>query len=119
MSRDRRSQVEGLYHRAAGQGKGQRAAFLREACAGDDALRREVESLLEKTDSAGPTSVPTLEMSGKASARQAGADPTPRPSDTPRSRRAPWWLYVVATSYVALFTLIPYLVIWGLRTFWD
>src|SRR5262245_19818263 len=28
-------------------------------------------------------------------------------------RKVPWWMYVVAAAYVALFALVPYLVIWG------
>ena len=29
------------------------------------------------------------------------------------SQRVPWWMYVVAASYLAFFAFIPYLVIWG------
>ena len=39
-------QIEKLYHSALEHEPRQRAAFLRQACAGDEALRREVESLL-------------------------------------------------------------------------
>jgi len=46
MERDRWPRVEELYHAAAARAEGERAAFLAEACAGDDVLRREVESLL-------------------------------------------------------------------------
>jgi eukaryotic-like serine/threonine-protein kinase len=45
-SPDRWRLVERLYHEALSREEDQRAAFLREACVGDDALRREVESLL-------------------------------------------------------------------------
>jgi serine/threonine protein kinase/Tol biopolymer transport system component len=45
-SPDRWRQVERLYHDALARAEGERAAFLRLACAGDDALQREVESLL-------------------------------------------------------------------------
>jgi hypothetical protein len=38
--------VERLYHAAVAQPVDRRAAYLAEACAGDEALRREVESLL-------------------------------------------------------------------------
>ena len=38
--------VERLYHEALSRPVEGRAAFLAEACAGDDKLRREVESLL-------------------------------------------------------------------------
>jgi serine/threonine protein kinase len=43
---DRWEDVERLYHAALARADGERARFLREACAGDEALRREVESLL-------------------------------------------------------------------------
>src|SRR6516162_5536227 len=46
MTSDRWRRIEELYHSAREQEGSQRAAFLKEACAGDDALRREVESLL-------------------------------------------------------------------------
>ena len=48
VNADRWQHVERLYHDALARDEGEaRAAFLREACGGDEALRREVESLLE------------------------------------------------------------------------
>src|SRR6516225_2356792 len=44
--------VDELYHAARARDAGQRAAFLADACAGDEALRREVESLLAQPASA-------------------------------------------------------------------
>ncbi len=50
---DRWRQVEDLFHRALEREEPDRSAFLDQACAGDEALRREVESLLaERTESA-------------------------------------------------------------------
>src|SRR5438067_2076961 len=46
MSATRWSQVEGLYHASLEHTADERPAFLVEACAGDDILRAEVESLL-------------------------------------------------------------------------
>src|SRR2546428_1282851 len=46
MPAERSQQVEKLYHAARERNADERAAFLGHACAGDDALRREVESLL-------------------------------------------------------------------------
>jgi Tol biopolymer transport system component len=46
MTPERWKQIEKLYHSALKQEPAQRAAFLQETCAGDEALRREVESLL-------------------------------------------------------------------------
>ncbi len=46
MTPERWQQVEDLYHAAYARPAGERAAFLDEACRGDEALRRDVESLL-------------------------------------------------------------------------
>src|SRR5437867_2287162 len=46
MTPDRWQKIEELYHLAVAREPSQRIAFLNEVCAGDDALRREVESLL-------------------------------------------------------------------------
>ena len=46
MDAERWRQVEQLYHAALEKEESQRPAFLKEACAGDDSLREEVESLL-------------------------------------------------------------------------
>ena len=54
MHNDRQRQITELYHAALERDERDRAAFLREACAGDDALRREVESLLGYEDAAAP-----------------------------------------------------------------
>jgi serine/threonine protein kinase/WD40 repeat protein len=43
---DRRNQISDLYHAALQRGPGERSAFLKQACAGDEALLHEVESLL-------------------------------------------------------------------------
>src|SRR5262249_57845309 len=49
MTPDRWKRVEALYHGALALPAGARAAFLAEACPDDEALRREVESLLNET----------------------------------------------------------------------
>ena len=46
MSADRFAEIERLYHLAATRPLQERAAFLDEACGGDDTLRREVEDAL-------------------------------------------------------------------------
>ena len=46
MPAQRSQQVEQLYHAARQRRAAERAAFLEQACAGDDALRHDVESLL-------------------------------------------------------------------------
>jgi serine/threonine protein kinase/WD40 repeat protein len=52
MSADRQRQITELCHAALERDASDRAAFLREACAGDEALRQEVESLLRYEDAA-------------------------------------------------------------------
>ena len=46
MTDDRWRQIERLYHLALDRSASGRAAFIADACQGDEALRREVESLL-------------------------------------------------------------------------
>ena len=46
MDPDRRDQISDLYDAALARPGGERRAFLKEACAGDEVLRQEVESLL-------------------------------------------------------------------------
>src|SRR5260370_2473020 len=48
MSPDRWKRVEALFHEALTRPPADRAAFLASACSGDEALRREVESLLDE-----------------------------------------------------------------------
>jgi serine/threonine protein kinase/WD40 repeat protein len=50
MSADRQRQITELCHAALERKASDRAAFLREACAGDEGLRQEVESLLRYED---------------------------------------------------------------------
>ena len=51
MTPDRWRQAEALFHQALAQLPVDRAAFLAEACAGDEAMRRDVESLLRDAGS--------------------------------------------------------------------
>ena len=52
MSADRQRLITDLFHAALERDASDRAALLREACAGDEALQREVESLLHYEDAA-------------------------------------------------------------------
>ena len=52
MTSERWRRVEELYHAALGRGVAERELFLVNACADDEALRREVESLLAQPASA-------------------------------------------------------------------
>jgi serine/threonine protein kinase len=48
QTREQWRKIEQIYHEALARAGRERAAFLAEACAGDEALRQEVESLLEQ-----------------------------------------------------------------------
>ncbi len=66
MKPERWQQVEQLYHSALDREDRQRASFLKEACAGDEVLRLEVESLLAHKDQAESfIEVPALEAAAK------------------------------------------------------
>src|SRR6266568_5678259 len=66
MTPDRWKKIEELYHSAREKEESQRVAFLNEACAGDEALRREIESLLaEEKREAGFLESPALEIAAK------------------------------------------------------
>ena len=63
---DRWQQVSRLYHDVLGRAEEERAAFLHEACGDDEALRREVESLLAHERSAeGFLSGPAVDVAAK------------------------------------------------------
>lgn len=53
MKPERWRQIEEVYHAAMERGAEDRASFLDEACAGDEALRRDVEALLAANDQLG------------------------------------------------------------------
>ena len=62
--------IEHLYHSAREREESQRVAFLEEACAGDEDLRQEIESLLaEEKREAGFLESPALEIAAKEMAR--------------------------------------------------
>ena len=52
MTPERWQQIEKIYHSALELAENERAAFLEKACAGDEGLRREVESLLAHEEQA-------------------------------------------------------------------
>jgi serine/threonine-protein kinase len=73
MKLQRWQQIERLYRDALGRPEGERTAFLRQACAGNEDLRREVESLLAQgsgTESFPET--PAVEMAAFAMAQEQG-----------------------------------------------
>jgi serine/threonine protein kinase len=60
MMPDRLAEVERLFHSALARDVGQRTAFLRDACAGDEELRREVEGLLAQSASGDFMAAPAI-----------------------------------------------------------
>jgi len=70
MKPERLHQVEQLYHAALEREEAERVPFLRDVCAGDEALRREVESLLaHDKEVADFIESPALEAMAKALAK--------------------------------------------------
>ncbi len=67
---DRWRQVEELFHRALEREEPDRSAFLDEACAGDEALRRDVESLLAEEAESGFMETPAMEGEARELAQE-------------------------------------------------
>ncbi len=66
MTPERWQKIEQLYHAALEREASQRAAYLHKVCPGDDALRREVESLLaQEMRPEGFLETPALELAAK------------------------------------------------------
>ena len=61
MTPERWQRIEAIYHAAYARPPVERAAFLVEACQGDEALQREVERLLNKSSQPGFLAAPALE----------------------------------------------------------
>jgi serine/threonine protein kinase/Tol biopolymer transport system component len=67
MNPERWQRIEELYHAALEREESQRSGFLEQACGGDEALRREVESLLSFHQQAGGfIEAPALEEAARA-----------------------------------------------------
>ena len=71
---ERRKQIEQLWTASLEWEENQRAAFLRDACAGDEELRMEVESLLAHKDQAESfIEEPALEVAAKGMAGESSS----------------------------------------------
>jgi eukaryotic-like serine/threonine-protein kinase len=67
MSSDRFQQIERIYHSALEKDEHQRSAYLNEVCAGDEALRRDVEGLLAYVGRADAfMAAPALDIAARA-----------------------------------------------------
>jgi serine/threonine protein kinase/formylglycine-generating enzyme required for sulfatase activity len=75
MSKDERQElIKQIYCDALERGAGEREAFLAEACAGDEDLRREVETLLGyETEAVNFIETPALNLAAKILAEQSDA----------------------------------------------
>ena len=72
MNRERWEQVEQIYHEAIQQSPADRAAYVAERCAGDDALLQEVESLVAANAQAGVfLDTPAMQVAVSALSRAA------------------------------------------------
>ncbi|MSO24066.1 MAG: hypothetical protein EXQ58_12655 [Acidobacteria bacterium] len=70
MKLERRQQIEKIYHSVLEHEPRQRQAFLREACAGNEGLRKEVESLLaQQMEAENFIEAPALEVEAKEMAQ--------------------------------------------------
>jgi eukaryotic-like serine/threonine-protein kinase len=127
---ERWERLEQLFHAALEQEPGSRARFLREACGGDQSLRREVEALLARqAESPEFLESPALHVEaqaladelragGSASVLEASAEPRPAPPRRrARSTRPPWWMYVVGALFLCDWLLNSYCIVLGPRGF--
>ncbi len=78
MNPERWQKVESIFHKALDADSGHRASVLEDSCAGDESLRREVESLLTQHENAGEF----IERPAFASPRDAPLLPGPRSGDS-------------------------------------
>jgi predicted ATPase/predicted Ser/Thr protein kinase len=90
MERERWGQVEQIFHAALQVDESRRAELVRQSCAGDDDLRREVESLLARhSESASFIETPAFaDASGASPLRPRSSrslDPTLNPTLNPKS----------------------------------
>jgi Tol biopolymer transport system component/predicted Ser/Thr protein kinase len=76
MEPERWRRIEDLYHSALEVAEDQRATFVKQACAGDDALREEVESLLAYQKPAQDfIEAPAFEMAARLMAQDKASSP--------------------------------------------
>jgi hypothetical protein len=75
MEPERWGQIERLFESALEHDESERAAFLERACAGDDALRQEVASLLaQQSAAAGFIEVPAVKLWSPLAAQDHDSD---------------------------------------------
>ncbi len=114
MKPERWHEIERLYHLARKRGPGDRESFLKEACAGDESLRREVESLLawrpkaERFIESSPVEAaaailakeqPDQPMRGQADIHQMPVAPA-RFGPSRRRSLPPWWVMLIGAMFL-------------------
>ena len=77
MERDHWRKIDRILQSAMGLEESRRAAFLEQACAGDDILRRQVESLLANAAQESFLETPAVELAAHALKDVTGARPIP------------------------------------------
>src|SRR5215510_1526837 len=79
MEAKRWGRIKEIYDSALDLNRDQRDGFLAEACAGDDDLRREIESLLAAHDDAGTfLQSPAVEVAAREIAAEEDTSPAPQ-----------------------------------------
>jgi eukaryotic-like serine/threonine-protein kinase len=98
MKPERWREIEKLYNAALEIKPAERAAFLMDACVGNESLRTEVESLLAQE---GPGSSFVEAPAMEKIARDVALDsPSMSAADKQPRKRAPWWMYVIAAAFL-------------------
>ena len=115
--------IQYLFEAASKYETSDRGAFLSKACEGDEDLKREIQLLLDKDSGTTVLDRPAWEVLSKSSVKQLAEgtrsshyrnDVRSFPNESRmKSPRAPWWMYVIAASFIGLQAFIPYLYIWG------
>ena len=132
MKPERWARLGELFHAALDRQPGERAEFLREACGGDESLRREVEALLARhAEVPDFLASPALEAEAQALAGELAAArvpyaasplppaiPTGPPSYRPSGQpRPPWWMYALTALFLLDWLLRSYALFLGPRGF--
>ena len=108
MTSERWHRVAELVDAALARDERQRASFVRDACAGDETLRQEVLSLLDRQNGADAfLERPAFDALVNASAGdRVHARPGRQRADHVSGSRVPWWIHLVAGSFIGYFGLI-------------
>lgn len=115
MSPERWQQIERLYDAVIQREPNERVGLLKEWCAGDDELRREVEWMLaHQQEAAHLIQVTALEAAARSLASDSDESPAESTSEARATNRGPrWWMYVIAASFLAMHVFWAYLSILG------